>query len=76
MVAWGFDPDRQLDDPTLENMLLRIEEMQVSAACRILILTNRVSLEKVTCDRAGIYSKLCCGLVFSDAVLFMLFDLM
>lgn len=38
MVAWGFDPDRQLDDPTLENMLLRIEEMQVSAACRILTI--------------------------------------
>lgn len=39
MVAWGFHPDRPLDDPTLKNMLLRIEEMQVSPACRSLVLT-------------------------------------
>lgn len=47
-VAWGFDPDRQLDDPTLENMLRRIEEMQVSAACRILILTTQSARKRST----------------------------
>lgn len=44
MVAWGFDPDRPLDDPTLEKMLLRIEEMQVSAACRILTTQSVIEL--------------------------------
>lgn len=48
MVAWGFDPDRQLDDPTLENMLLRIEEMQVSASCTVLILTTQSARKKST----------------------------
>lgn len=48
MVAWGFDPERQLDDPTLENMLLRIEEMQVSAACRSMVLTPQSALKRST----------------------------
>lgn len=58
--AWGFAPDgrsdeqaeQRLQDPTLEKMLLRIEEMQVSAALHH--PDNTVSQEKVTRDRAGI----------------------
>lgn len=63
--TWSFDPDRQLDclqDPTLENMLLRIEEMQVRATLQNPDPDNTVSPEKVTRDRACIYSQLqsCC----------------
>lgn len=65
--TWGFDPDRQLEDclqdPTLENMLLRIEEMQVRATLQNPDSDNTVSPEKVTSDRAGIYSQLQAGCV-------------
>lgn len=56
--TWVFEPDRQwedcLQDPTLEKMLLRIEEMQVRAGLQNPDPDNTVSLEKVTCVRAGI----------------------
>lgn len=63
--TWSFDPDGPLDclqDPTLENMLLRIEEMQVRATLQNPDPDNMVSPEKVTLDQAGIYSRLhSCG---------------
>lgn len=63
--TWGFDPDRQwedcLQDPTLEKMLLRIEEMQVRAGLQNPDPDNTISLEKVTHVRAGIYSQFWSG---------------
>ena len=62
-AAWAAETDRQLEDvarrrlqaPTLESMLLRMEEIQVRAAHQ-----QKVSVEptKVTSDRAVIYRPL------------------
>lgn len=77
MVAWGFGPDRQFDDPALENMLLRIEEMQVSAVCRILILTTQTAwkrspaIELVFTTSSAVVS---CSVML--CLLFVVFDLM
>lgn len=66
-AAWAAETDRQLEGmaqrrlqaPTLESMLLRMEEIQVRAAPQKgLPAKGRSGTQKVTSDRFVIYSEL------------------
>lgn len=66
-AAWAAETDRQVEDmaecrlqaPTLESMLLRMEEIQVRAALQKSPLTEgQLGARKVTSHRVVIYSEL------------------